>query len=237
MVTVIGMSVMSLAANAAQVTFTFTGAWNANNTWNPGQTGAPTMSANAEGGPEMQVAGEITFDDQSGAVSGLTMNQVGILTSNWDLNPDVPNTPEYDPVTMSGYAWHSEGTDLRLDTGLSVCEGVDNTACGPGFQFGGQYMGRGGPLENFGPPYSLADFIGADNLDAYGDILNGPGFTGLVTGNTAVIDALTGWDGFVALAATARFDLQLGTQVPVPAAAWLFGSALGLLGWVRRRCS
>lgn len=26
------------------------------------------------------------------------------------------------------------------------------------------------------------------------------------------------------------------TTVPVPAAVWLFGSALGLLGWIRRRC-
>jgi hypothetical protein len=26
-----------------------------------------------------------------------------------------------------------------------------------------------------------------------------------------------------------------GTLVPIPAAVWLFGSALGLLGWVRRR--
>jgi hypothetical protein len=26
----------------------------------------------------------------------------------------------------------------------------------------------------------------------------------------------------------------IGTQVPVPAAVWLFGSALGLLGWLRR---
>ena len=25
------------------------------------------------------------------------------------------------------------------------------------------------------------------------------------------------------------------TPIPVPAAVWLFGSALGLLGWVRRR--
>ncbi len=34
-------------------------------------------------------------------------------------------------------------------------------------------------------------------------------------------------------------DLTLGaaTPVPVPAAVWLFGSALGLLGWMRRRVS
>jgi hypothetical protein len=30
---------------------------------------------------------------------------------------------------------------------------------------------------------------------------------------------------------------QLGAPIPIPAAAWLFGSALGLLGWMRRKAA
>ena len=32
-------------------------------------------------------------------------------------------------------------------------------------------------------------------------------------------------------------DSAFGAVVPVPAAAWLFGSALGLMGWIRRRAA
>ncbi len=30
---------------------------------------------------------------------------------------------------------------------------------------------------------------------------------------------------------------DVGAQVPIPAAAWLFGSALGLLGWMQRKAA
>jgi len=245
----IAVAMMALPANAVLVQSPFNGSWDEFHTWNPGQTGDPTLSTTPGGGPEMAVAGTITYDDETGIVSAITINQVGENTRNWDFNPQadplspdfdptLPVEPEYDTVTLSGFSWVSDGTDLRLESGTFQCNGANNAACGPGAQFGGNYIGRGGPLENFGPPFALTDFIGADYQLAYGDILNGPGFIGLVyedgqSGeNRAIIQALTGWDGFVSLGSTAKFNLTL---IPVPAAAWLFGSALGLLGWLRAR--
>jgi len=56
------------------------------------------------------------------------------------------------------------------------------------------------------------------------------------------------WDGVVGVGATTQAPRRLqfvfgapgfpeinATLVPVPAAVWLFGSALGLLGWIRRK--
>jgi len=245
------VATFSFAANAASVQSVFVGSWDDFHTWNPGQTGDPTLSTTAGGGPEMAVDGTITYDDQTGIVSAITINQVGDNTRNWDYNPQAqtlapgfdPSLPiedEYDTVTLSDFSWVSDGTDLRLQSGNFQCNGENNAACGPGAQFGGNYIGLGGPLQNFGPPFALTDFIGADYLLAYGGILNGPGFIGLVfednqSGeNKAIIQALTGWNGFVALGSTAKFNLTL---VPIPAAVWLFASALGLLGWVRHRTS
>jgi hypothetical protein len=46
--------------------------------------------------------------------------------------------------------------------------------------------------------------------------------------NLTGIDVYTGYTGF-------QLDNIVVTAVPVPAAAWLFGSALAGLGWMRRR--
>jgi len=53
--------------------------------------------------------------------------------------------------------------------------------------------------------------------------------------NITRVDFGVSGDGFSYGYATGDVDnLVVGAAVPVPAAVWLFGSALGLLGWVRR---
>jgi probable HAF family extracellular repeat protein len=67
---------------------------------------------------------------------------------------------------------------------------------------------------------------------------------------STLVDNLTGWTvlsnaydvnelgqivGYGTYNGEERAFLLTPTAVPVPAAAWLFGSALGLLGWMRRR--
>ena len=61
-------------------------------------------------------------------------------------------------------------------------------------------------------------------------------FSALVTGNTLVLRVRTHRDAPGGSSETAWNQINFNyTLVPVPAAVWLFGSALGLLGIARRR--
>jgi hypothetical protein len=77
------------------------------------------------------------------------------------------------------------------------------------------------------------------NLWAFGttDIVCSPLLLVTCTQNESVYISLLGNGGFDGNFSNGRF-LTSGfavTTIPIPAAAWLFGSALGLLGWVRSR--
>jgi hypothetical protein len=140
-------------------------------------------------------------------------------------------------------------TDLNIDTSTSSAGGTAAYACLEGTFLasvsnngcGGYAWGTNGIDESsvsYGPGLTASLTLGGDDTPAgalrtiaafdYG--LDGVTGTGLALGDAVYIG--TG----IALGSTGGERMTF-TVVPVPAAAWLFGSALGLLGWMRRRAA
>jgi hypothetical protein len=140
---------------------------------------------------------------------------------------------------------------LGLDASLVTFIGEDDGAGGPGFSVTGNGTTSGS--------WSITDssithlafksngyYILGEVTAASGDWMNDTSAPGgwdisLVDCPAAVCgvdrpyvtaDFLTNGGAVAALSNARAFSV-----VPVPAAAWLFGSALGLLGWMRRRAS
>jgi hypothetical protein len=139
-------------------------------------------------------------------------------------------------------------TDLSVDTSTLtasatafVCEegnflmGVGASGCG-GYNFGGN--GANETTTTWGPGTAVAQTPGGDDNINTGPRTISSAYDGV---------ALVSWDGTTLVLGN---TIPLGTiganewvfttinpAIPVPAAAWLFGSALGLLGWARRRAA
>jgi hypothetical protein len=77
-------------------------------------------------------------------------------------------------------------------------------------------------LTNFGVGSLFNDALSWNGVAVTGDII----IRGI--GGFGSLDQLSGIQPFAG-------TLSVSTAVPVPAAVWLFGSGLGLLGWIRRR--
>ena len=88
--------------------------------------------------------------------------------------------------------------------------------------------------DDTGIQVSIDDGTGVQTFLIY-DLLNGTGtsaegfvgFVGMGPFSEIEFTSLSGFDGF-------EIDDLVFAPIPLPAGFWLFGSALGLLGWIRR---
>lgn len=138
--------------------------------------------------------------------------------------------------------------ELFMDfTGVQTLGGgIDLNATGPitiqSFTPSAYFTGTADPaFTGFGTAQADADFeihfgsfSGLTGLNKLGDLTIGLGGLGLANVGLAINSF---YGGFVSLTGAAQQVTLTGAQinvVPVPAAVWLFGSAMGLLGWLRR---
>ena len=145
----------------------------------------------------------------------------------------------FNNVQMQNWAWQSSGTNLNLLPGTArlACDQLGNgvyvtgasAACGPGYQNGQGTLAL------------LTDFTGVTTDitagSGAGTFFDGsptpiPGFSGQLLGTTASIYAIKVYNPFIPLGLDSTFNSQ---AVPGPAAVWLFGSAIGILGLARRK--
>jgi hypothetical protein len=150
------------------------------------------------------------------------------------------------------YGFFSIPHGVTTDTELGQCEEFDGETAGfddPCWQGDGWVIssaegetlyGVGGWIDDSGiaKVTFLLDGVNV-NVDRDGELISGWTFVGVIDTDgftSAEIRELRGTDADQKFIFGDSFTIGV-TVVPMPAAVWLFGSALGLLGWIRRKAA
>lgn len=199
--------------------------------------GAPSASLTSNGG--FNVSGSVTFAGvgTAGAVTALVINQVGSANSTI-----IPGTVT---LTTSGlqWTWNAAGGNLGPDAllqsgGTASCTGTNpgDSSCVNTAPAITQNVDSVWNWDGISPAHRVqGGAINAVDTQAFDHSIAGLTMTVNTGSRTLYANSNTGTFN---TANQGKYTLNLiDNVVPVPAAVWLMGSALGLLGVARRRRS
>ncbi|MFQ5635611.1 MAG: hypothetical protein ACE5G3_09835 [Gammaproteobacteria bacterium] len=168
-----------------------------------------------------------------------SLNTAGVVTANETLNITVSvnsgsgfSISEFQLVELGDYLL--TGTSSSVDASGRLQVTSNTTTCGLFFSCLDSQIFTAGPLTTTGVLTAWSASAGIDLADTAGwgsdtsvlaQIQNDLTATSTVNGESALVQKKFQGVGLVV------------NPIPVPAAAWLFVSALGLLGWLRRKAA
>jgi hypothetical protein len=159
--------------------------------------------------------GDATRGDYRGAVTSMSLEVNGITKTIFDPAAVYTTTVEND--YPNGFGGYYDGWRTNLQEGSPPGEVVTmslNAKSSPV------------PIANTSLPLQSDSLIAPFMSDDWNE--------SIFLDSSDYVGGSCGDCGGIFLRALLRGDVQSIQVVPVPAAVWLFGSALGLLGWLRR---
>jgi hypothetical protein len=175
--------------------------------------GLATSSHAASITTAVEIGGDVVFTTAAGGSLNLT-----------GLNPE--GSANRSPAICPSCGFFAIGAGDLTDDYVGAISAPSNFGVG----------GVGFPSEGSGPFLHIENgFLAVSQFYISGNILGES--TALFAAETFATLGITPGTYVWVLPSSDTVTLNVVSAVPVPAAAWLFGSALGLLGWMRRKAT
>ncbi len=168
------------------------------------------------------------FDPSLGALSDVTFNLTSDLTANVELFVTGFGSNPIHSIASSDYTLSIE--DLVTGTVFQKIfhNAVECTKMGSGLCTASSFEHASEMYDDSVSVAPLAGYQGVGNFDLTLSQLTEIDVNPQIEGGKAEASLVAGWVGELEVVYTYNV-------VPIPAAVWLFGSGLGLLGWMKRK--
>jgi len=226
---------LAQAANAATVTFS-------SGTFDASLAIQADLSGDFSFGMPTVVTGLQQFDPSLGTLTGVSF---AVTTGTFSWTADMFGEPMTGADFDAEFTTNIQGDLVYLDgsSGLAVvvapdsfdllCVGTEPDSCFDSNDNTLDYTTSSFPIARPLTDFNLADLVGVGNVT---NLQLGVGMFGTSFLSVNGLDFVEVFGSADITGATVEVTYEFA-PVPVPAAAWLFGSALGLLGWMRRKAA